>query len=186
MYSDYLSSRNINEATAAAQELLVPGFGPVLVKIGMTKAFDAVNSAEQDVIAGLIVDLASRECLNPRDIQSATEEFAPNLEDISLDVPSAPRVIGIMLGGCVDKGLLGIDVVAAQAGLIEGAEARRNLFSAALKAVRDASGEDKMISLVKNGEVDVLTLLQHDAEFEPHLPDAAAYVRDEGLSSLLS
>lgn len=180
-----MSSRNINEAVAAAQELLIPGFAPSLVRIGIDKAFDSADSGEQNAIAGLIVDLTSRGCFNSEDVSAATEEFIPDLEDISLDVPAAPRVLGLIIGGCADKGVFGLDILANKLPNIEGAEPRRNVLISALKNIKDVSGEDKMVALAKQGGLDVLKLCEHDVEFEPHLSDAKSFIQEEGLAALI-
>lgn len=186
LFTDFMSSGDVAEAVAAAQELVVPGFGRSLVRIGIEKAFDALNEIEQSAIVGLIITLAAAEsAVTPADVRAAVEEFCGPLEDISLDIPSAPRVLGRILGLMASRDLMGLDVVAAQAGNIEGAEPRRGFVAAALLAVKGAAGEPRMLELVKDGQVDVPKLFEHDAEFEGHLSGAQEFAKEQGLSAVM-
>jgi translation initiation factor 4G len=185
LFSDFISSRNVNEAIAAAQELLVPGYGRILVTIGIEKAFDALNAEEQNAITRLIIDLAAGGTLAAGDVRSAIDDMVPELEDLALDVPTAPRVLGLVLGGCAEKGVFGLDVMAAQVGTVEGAEPRRALVAAALLAIKESAGAERMAELVKAGEVDVQKLLQHDAGFEGHLPDASEFAKEQGIAEVM-
>lgn len=54
----------------------------------------------------------------------------------SLDTPSAPRLLGRLLGSAAAGGLLGLDVVVKAAQPVESAEPRRNFVAAALLAVQ--------------------------------------------------
>jgi len=186
LFTDFMSSGDVAEAVAAAQELVVPGFGRSLVRIGIEKAFDALNEIEQSAIVGLIITLAAAEsAVTPADVRAAVEEFCGPLEDISLDIPSAPRVLGRILGLMASRDLMGLDVVAAQAGNIEGAEPRRGFVAAALLAVKGAAGEPRMLELVKDGQVDVPKLFEHDAKFEGHLSGAQEFAKEQGLSAVM-
>jgi hypothetical protein len=185
LFSDFLASRDLAEAVGTAQELAAPGFGRVLVRLGVEKAFDSLDEAEQTALADLVVELAAAQALADKDVRDAVGAFVAELGDIALDVPAAPRVLGRVLGCAAAAGLLGLDVLAAQAGCVEDAEPRRALVAAALHAARDAGGEDKLAELARAAELDLTKLLTHDPEFEAHLPSAAAFAEAQGLSALL-
>lgn len=185
LFTDYISSRDVDEAVAAAQELLVPGFGPVLVQLGVEKAFDALDKAEQSAIVGLIVELAARGTLPSDDVGKGVQMFTLELGDIAMDVPAAPRILGGILGSMAGKDLLGLDVLAAQAAPIEDTEPRRALVAAALLAVKDVAGEDGMTAKVKEAGVDVAKLFEADEEYESHLPSGKAFAAEQGLSGVL-
>ena len=54
----------------------------------------------------------------------------------SLDAPSAPRLLGRLLGSAAASGMLGLDFVAKAGQSVESAEPRRNFVAAALLAVK--------------------------------------------------
>ncbi len=184
LFSDYLASRSLDEAVAAAQELLVPGFGPALARTGLERAFAALDDAERGALVEVLVALAVRGALQADDLAAGAAELATELDDLALDVPSAPAVLGRALGGAAAAGLLSLAPVAEQAAGVESAEPRRAFVAAALRAVQAAGGDEAMLEAVAEGGVDVGKLFAHEEEFEGHLPPAAAFAEAEGLGAL--
>jgi translation initiation factor 4G len=170
---------------ASAQELVVPGFGCVLVRVGVEKAFDSMVEAEQNAIADVVVELAVRDAIVGKDIRDAVGDFTSELEDISLDIPAAPKVLGRVMGCAAARGLLGLDIAAAQAGTVESAEPRRAFIASILHAFKELNGEEKLISAIKEHDVDVAQLLEHDTEFEGHLENARKFAEDNELAGYL-
>lgn len=186
LFSDFISSRDLAEAVASAQELVVPGFGPVLARVGLQKAFDSLNEGEQTAIAGLIVDLAAAGAVAPADVAAAVDKFVVELEDLYLDMPTAPKVMGGVMGAAGARGLLGLDAVATQAEMAaEATEPRRVFLAAALLAFQEAQGVDKTAAAIKAAGMDLAALLERDAEFEGHLPAGAVFAKEAGLEALL-
>ena len=185
LYSDYISSKNNEEAIASAQELAIPEFKPRLVRLGLEKAFDALEAGDRDAIMELIVDLCKSQVYTGEDIQEAVDGYAAQLEDLALDVPAAPRVLGGVLGMCVAAELMDLNAVKDRVEGVESAEPRRAFVASALHAVKEAKGSDQLRAAVKASGVDVLALFENDPEFEPHLPSAQKFAEEEGLLTAL-
>jgi translation initiation factor 4G len=141
--------------------------------------------AEQVAIADVIVELAVREAISGADIRNAVEGFTSELEDISLDVPAAPKILGRVMGCSAARGLLELEIASAQAEAVEAAEPRRAFIASALNAFKELNGEDKLKAAVTESGMSVAQLLEHDAEFEGHLDDARKFAADNHLASLL-
>lgn len=184
IFTDYLSSPSIDEAVGAAQELEAPGFAPHLVQIGLEKAFDVVGDGEQTLIIDLLSALASRGVLNGEDVRDGVGALTETLEDIALDIPSAPRLLGHLLGSVAAGGLVSLGEVGRQASSIESAEPRRAFVAAALKAVQETSGSAKLTQLCKDSALDGNALLAADPEFDPDLPDVATFLKQQGLQAV--
>ena len=62
--------------------------------------------------------------------------LAQELEDLALDVPSAPALLGRLVGSSAASGLVSLDYLTDAAGACESAAPRRGFVAAALKAVQ--------------------------------------------------
>lgn len=185
LFTDFLSSDNVLEAVSAAQELLVPGFGIALVDIGINRAYENPNIAEQSKISSLLVDLVAHKALGIDDLVHAVGQQANVLDDTMLDVPSAPKVLGEVMGAAIAKNLTAMNNLTDQAKGIEGAEARRGLVVAALHQIRTLNGENGMIDMVRAANVNMAALCQKDDEIESYLPDTTEFLSESGLGCLL-
>ena len=185
LFTDFISSGDFNEALATAQELITPGFGSTFVRIGIEKAFDTLSATEQVSIATMIVDLTEKKAITAADLESGVNLFTADLGSLSMDVPKAPLVLGLVMGGAASRALLGVEVIAAQAGGVEDAEPRRAFVVAAFNAVKETQGEDGLVAAVKAAGVDIVQLLEKDAEFESHLSSGSEFVEEQGLSGLV-
>ena len=185
VFTDFLSSDSVSDAVSAARELVIPGFGPVLVEIGINRAYDTPQAAEQAKICGLIVELVANKVVTVDDVLATTETQAKSLDDTMLDVPAAPKILGYIIGGALAKGLLQAAVLGALASpdAIEGAEARRGLLAAALNQVKAAHGEQAMVEAVAG--LDIAALMAKDEEFEGHLESTEDFLSSSGLAAMI-
>ncbi|KAL4442134.1 hypothetical protein ABPG77_011395, partial [Micractinium sp. CCAP 211/92] len=129
--------------------------------IGLEKAFDALNERDQLALVDLLSSLAARGVLGGDDLKEGTAALLEGLEDIALDIPSAPRLLGRLLGAAAAGGLLGLDWPA------------------------EAGGDDRLQQLVAESKLDLQQLLASDPEFDPaDLPPPAEFLRQQGLGVL--
>ncbi|KAI3428363.1 hypothetical protein D9Q98_006743 [Chlorella vulgaris] len=184
LFSDYLSSPDLDEAVGTAQELEAPGFQHKLVQIGLEKAFDAMTEKEQLSLVDLLAALAARGVLAADDLKQGTAALLEQLEDLALDIPSAPRLLGRLLGAAAAGGLLGLDWVAGAASGCESAEPRRAYVAAVLKAVAEAGGEEQLVAACGEAKLDLASLLAFDAEFDGDLEAPADFLRAQGLPAI--
>lgn len=132
----------------------------------------------------LIAALAQRGVISADDLKDGVSALTEQLEDVALDIPAAPRLLGRLLGSAAAAGLLGLDVVAQQAGVVESAEPRRNFVAAALQAVQQGGGNEQLRALVAEGGLSLHDLLASDPSFDGDLPPPAAFLKSVGLGSL--
>lgn len=185
LYTDFVSSNDVAEAVASAQELVIPGFGKTLVEIGINRAYDSPNPSEQLKICDVIVELVGNGVITAEEAMSAVKCHTENLEDTVLDVPAAPKVLGHIIGVSVAKGVSGINALDEQAQAVEGAEPRRGLVAATLQAVKENLGEEKMVAIVKSSNMDLRALLDRDPEIESYLPGLEEFAATVGLQAVL-
>lgn len=143
--------------------------------------------AEKDALAlvDLLAALAARGVLGADDLKEGTAALVGGLEDIALDIPAAPRLLGRLLGAAAAGGLLGLDWAAKAVGGVESAEPRRGFVAATLRAVQDAGGDDKLQQLVGEAGLDLPKLLEADPEFDgADVLPPAEFLRQQGLGVL--
>jgi translation initiation factor 4G len=150
----------------------------------LEKAFDALSEAEQLSLVDLLAALAARGVLGGDDLKEGTAEVMAGLEDFALDIPAAPRLLGRLLGAAAFGGLLGLDWAAEAVRSCESAEPRRAFVAAALKAVEEAGGDERLLVLVKEAALDLPALLAHDPEFDGDMPAPQEFLRSQGLGVL--
>lgn len=185
LYTDYLSSNDVEEAVSAAQELVIPGFGPTLVNLGIHRAYDLPSMSEQSKTASLVIELVSHNVISFDDVLGAVTKQTEILDDTMLDIPSAPKVLGEIMGTSVAKNLVSLPALISLAQGIEGAEARRGLVASALVKIKEISGQEEMTSMVHRDNIDVAGLFEKDPEIEAYLPDTNDFLKEQGLESLI-
>jgi len=185
LYTDYLSSNDVEEAVSAAQELVIPGFGPTLVNLGINRAYDLPSLSEQSKTASLVIELVSHNVISFDDVLGAVTKQTDILDDTMLDIPSAPKVLGEIMGTSVAKNLVSLPALISLAQGIKGAEARRGLVASALVKIKEISGQEEMTSMVRSENIDVAGLFEKDPEIEAYLPDTNDFLKEQGLESLI-
>jgi translation initiation factor 4G len=185
VFTDFLSSASVKDAVAAAQELVIPGFGPTLVDIGVNRAYDTPHADEQAKICSLVVELVAHKVIAISDVLSTVETQTKSLDDTMLDVPAAPKILGDILGAALAKDMLEAAVLGMLAApeAIEGAEARRGLLAAALQQVKAARGEQEMKDAIAG--LDIVGLMAKDDEIEGYLPSTAEFLAEQALDFLV-
>lgn len=153
-------------------------------QIGLEKAFDALTERDQLALVDLLSALAARGVLGGDDLKEGTSALLEGLEDIALDIPAAPRLLGRLLGAAAAGGLLGLDWAAKAVSNVESAEPRRGYVAAALKAVQEAGGDERLQQEVADAKLDLPALLAHDDEFDGPMPTPAEFLQQQGLGVL--
>lgn len=113
--------------------------------------------------------------------RSAMQAHTDALEDIAMDVPLAPQILGkfigeLLLGQHVQPGVF--EALFAQEGA---AEAKRNIFKYAMKHVVASLGQGPTEELMAPAKGMMGPLLQGDPELDAGLPNVFDFVKMEGL-----
>ena len=82
MFAEFLSTHDVKEALTRAKELLVDGYGPTLVELGVEKLLDTPKEKEQSLLCKLLVQLAKIGTVTPDAFLQGYGEWSKQLEDI--------------------------------------------------------------------------------------------------------
>jgi len=209
VYSDYLASRDAGDAGAAAAELLAgapPAFGADLVRAGLARMFEEPDSAVSSSIAALVASLAAGglpglppsaaplAVAHPSALREGLAKSVGGLEDLALDVPKAPGLLGGLLGAALGAGLgpgapptpaLSLADLTSLVAPIESAEPRRALIAATLKAAAAAlGGVDKLAAAASAAGWAAGPTLVFDVEFDGEMEGAAEFLAGAGLGAV--
>jgi len=209
VFSDFLASRDAAEAASAAAELLAgapPAFGADLVRAGVARMFDEPDPASGAAVGALVAALAAGglpglppaaaplAAAHPASLREGLAKAVGGLEDLALDVPKAPSLLGGLLGAALGAGLgpggpptpaLSLADLSDLVSPIESAEPRRALVAAALQAAASAlGGVDKLAAAAAASGWSAGPALAFDEEFDGEMPSAAEFLEGAGLGAV--
>lgn len=176
---ELFASGDVDECVTSLVELSCPEFGFEVVKRGVSKAVD--RRARECELVSRLLSAACPALLQPRDVAKGFERLFEAMDDLVLDAPRAPLVVGDFLVRCVvDEALppayLGDRVFVALGGDIV-ARARRLLSRehALSKFERIwGPGDGRESSELKK----VVDMLLHEYLATKELPEAKRCVRE--------
>lgn len=182
LLAEYASSLDEKEATACVKELGLINMGKML-KAALQNILDTPSERDAGVITKLIAKLAAGGGLFGKDeVQAALLTFTETLEDLSLDVPKAPKLLGQFAAELSHAGALELSSMPDLLAKVESAEPKRNFSVALLKEVKELGGEE---ALSAAAEVDWVALLEADPDFDPGLPPSADFLKKQGLAAVM-
>lgn len=82
MFAEFLSTHDVKEALTRAKELLVDGYGPTLVELGVEKLLDTPKEKEQSLLCKLLVQLAKIGTVTSEAFVQGYAVWSKQLEDI--------------------------------------------------------------------------------------------------------
>ena len=153
-----------------------------MVTAGVQEVFDAQREKDEKLLLGLLVTLLTKKALKVEELVAGLQTYTSALEDLSLDVPKAPQILGTVWGQCAAEGVVPLGQMGELLADEEGAEAKRKFAAAAFAAVK-AAGEGKLKELA--GGVKVGELLKA-GEFDGDLPSVEDWLKSEGLSGVVA
>ncbi|BDA41688.1 Eukaryotic translation initiation factor isoform 4G-1 [Coccomyxa sp. Obi] len=185
LFSEFLSAGDHVEALTLARELAAPGFMPKLVDTGIDALFETIRPKEQEMLTDLLVSLLRRNAYSLDDFITGVKLKTDTLEDLALDVPKAPKLLGSLVGLAIAEGAVPAGKLVEVYEKVEDTETRRRGVAEALLYVKRKVGEAKLGQLCKEGEFHTEKFLAADPEFDaPETSDVAAFLKQEGLSAV--
>ena len=185
LFREFASVGDYAEAATCARELReAPKAAGVadlsaLVAAAVAEVFDATAEKQQAALAGLLVRLAADGHVTAAELRAGLRTYTDGLEDLSLDVPKAPELLGRVLGGAAAKGVLALSDLPELLAKCEGAEPKRKLSAAAFKAAQAEGGD--VAALCAAAGVRAGAFLAAD-EFDGDLPSVEDWLKAEGLA----
>ena len=186
LVNEYMQVADLNEAVLCVKEI-VAGAKDANALGAMTKRMvahvvDVSTEKARDLIAKLLAACVKRCGVSAEAVFADLLEQIEALEDIAIDVPMAPKLLGVMLAQLIIEGALEAATLnAATLKIDEGAvPTRRDFAAAALKELKN-NGKGGLAEYVTKSGLDVAAALTGDEKFDGPL---AAFLEKNGLKEL--
>ncbi|KAG2438700.1 hypothetical protein HXX76_005246 [Chlamydomonas incerta] len=184
LYQEFTSTLDKAEATTCVRELGSQHLAKV-VEIGLDQIFNSLKDKEQDALLDLLLHLHEAGAITSENVVDALTTFTTQLEDLSMDVPKAPQLLGRFYGSCVSRNIASLDLLPQ---LMEGdasVEPKRRFSGAAFKVLRGAKGDAELTKLCSEVGLTASTFLSADPEFDKDEPALEEWLKSEGLTGLV-
>lgn len=185
LLDEFVASGDKTEAVTCLQEIEDPAFMHKVVEAALNKVLASVSSREQDALCDLLVHLNQQGGLiSSEHIVTGLATFTSQLEDLSLDVPAAPQLLGGFFGKAVSGGAAVLDVLPDMLEGDYGAGPKRAFTAAALKTLQAKLGDAGLAQLCHTSGIKAGDFLQPHPEFDEgeDLPAVDAWLASQGLS----
>ena len=183
---EYMQVADLNEAVLCVKEI-VAGAKDAQALGAMTKhmvahVIDVSTEKARDLVAKLLAACVARCGVAAAAVSADLEEQIEALEDIAIDVPMAPKLLGVMLAQLIIEGALEATALAtATLKIDEGATPTRREFAAAVLKELKKNGKSGLAEVVAKSGLDVVAALTGDEKFDGPL---GAFLEKNGLAEL--
>ena len=182
---EYMSSADIAEAMLCIKEFNCDeGQAAKVVELVIAQLPDNVKENEKNLLLELLVALRTREAVSADALLNGLKAHTATLEDLAIDVPLAPQLIGESIGACVTGGAADLSLLKTILDGCEGCEVKRKFVLVVLLKMRQ-KGKDVKAELAEHG-LDLAVALKADELDPPDLPTVEDFLAKKGLSSLLA
>jgi translation initiation factor 4G len=181
LFSEYLGSADVQEAVTCAQEICTDEFRPKLLQMAIDQLYESMKPREHEMLAELMAQFQVQKVVSQQQLLDAVSEQTTALEDLSLDVPQAPKLLGLLVGQAVAAGALQLTALPNMLDGVESAKPKREFVAATLQRLKAKAGEAKMADQVKAAKLDLQSTLKADPEFDGNMPEVSKFLAQEGL-----
>ncbi|EFJ50942.1 eukaryotic translation initiation factor 4 [Volvox carteri f. nagariensis] len=204
LYEEFTSTLDKAEATTCVRELgpqhlakymqvckqfvrkcCTVRYEPQVVEIGLDQMFNSLKEKEQDALLDLILHFHDAGAITSANAVDALTTYTTQLEDLSMDVPKAPQLLGRFYGSCVSRNIASLDLLPQ---LMEGdasVEPKRRFSGAAFKVLRSAKGDQGLAKMCGDVGLAAGTFLEADPEFDRDEPSLANWLKAERLAGIV-
>ena len=186
LVNEYMQVADLKEAVLCVKEI-VAGAKDANALAAMTKhmvayVVDVSTEKANDLMAKLLAACVKQCGVSSETVFADLENTIESLEDIAIDVPMAPKLLGVMLARLIIEGALEAGTLnAATLKIDEGAvPTRRDFAAAALKELKK-NGKVGLAEYVTKSGLDVAAALTGDEKFDGPLN---AFLEKNGLKEL--
>jgi translation initiation factor 4G len=185
LLTEYVSSADVGEALLCVKELNSIEFMPKVVELIISSILDNAKPAEKDLLVNLLVSLKTRNAISESDLATGLHAHTDLLEDLAIDVPLAPQLIGEAVAACIVGGAATLGLMKELCEKMEGCEVTRKFVITILLKLRQKGMGLK--DLLSEFAMNLEEVLKADPEFDPpDLPSVKDFLAKKGLSSLTS
>lgn len=186
LVTEYMQVADLKEAVLCVKELVAGAKDPdalgAMTKHMVAHVVDVSTEKARDLVAKLLAACVKQCGVDASVVKADMEAQIEQLEDIAIDVPMAPKLLGVMLAQLVVEGALEPSALGeATLKIDEGAvPTRRDFAAAALKELK-RNGKLGLKETVARSGLDVAAALTGDEKFDGPL---AAFLEKNGLKEL--
>jgi len=185
LLNEYICVFDIGEALLCLKELNAPEFMPRAVEMMFTLMFDCTKDKEHMALIDLLVQLCKRNGCTKEDLVAGMKTQTDCIEDLRLDIPLAPKLIGMFLSSAMVEGVLGMDTLrdACNGNEDTSGETKRALSLEVFSDLK-TKGAD-LAKLAADAGVKGSEFLAADPELDPpDLPSVEDWLSANGCSSV--
>ncbi|PNH12771.1 Eukaryotic initiation factor iso-4F subunit p82-34 [Tetrabaena socialis] len=183
LFEEFVNTLDKAEATTCVREL--GSHLAKVVELGLDFMLNSLKDKEQDALLDLLLHVHEAGAITSEHVVDALTTFTTQLEDLSMDIPKAPQLLGRFYGSCVCRSIASLDLLPQ---LMEGdasVEPKRRFSGSAFKAIRAAKGDPGLASLCKDVGLAAGSFLASDPEFDKDEPALEAWLKAEGLTGIV-
>ena len=185
--NEFVQVADVKEAVLSVREILEKAKNAAFALDAVLSAFvthvvDSSNEKHRDLCAKLFVQLRKESDLAVSEsaLADAVGEPVAGLDDIAIDTPMAPKLLGGLVAALIIDDALAATFIADSAVGVEDTMYRREYVAAIFKELK-ARGKKGAAAYAADGGVDVAGLLAGDPEFDSPL---AEFLEKSGLKEL--
>ncbi|CAM6091252.1 unnamed protein product [Calypogeia fissa] len=176
LLNEYFSIVDLKEAALCVKELGGPELHPQFVQFVLTVVFDK-RDREQELVSKLFDYLYLEKILSSEAIRSGFIDSAEQLEDLAVDAPLAPKLMGKLLAGLVLSKAADISLLVEVCKKAEDDYLRRSVLGATFKALLSKSNEGQTVAFFR-------TLSREDLSLFGEKSDLSKTLKGEGLDAI--
>lgn len=103
------------------------------------------------------------------------------LDDLAVDIPLAPPILGKFLAALLEQGSMPTAALEKFFDASEMAEAKRSVFKHLMRSLETSLGQAPAAELLSKGDVHIGPFLDADKSLEPALPSVFDFIKMEKL-----
>lgn len=112
---------------------------------------------------------------------AAVQEHTQGLEDLAMDVPLSPQILGLALAAIFSAGAMQLSSLEGLLEKVESCEPKRRLVASLMPQLADELGKDGAAQMVKESGLAMGVLLDADSDLEPGVPSVFDFVKVQGI-----
>ena len=167
-------------------ELNNESFLPKVVEAIVGMVLDNAKPKEKELLIKLLVALRTKEAIGEAPLEQGLAAFTDQLEDLAIDVPLAPQLLGEAVAAVIMEGAHTYALLKTLTSKMEGCEVMRKFLSVILLKLRTQGGEPALKKKLEEHAIDLEEVLKADPEFDPpDLPTVKQFLFSKGLRELV-
>ncbi|GLJ48101.1 hypothetical protein SUGI_1015570 [Cryptomeria japonica] len=144
LLEEYFSIRDTKEAKLCVEELKWPSYYPEFVHQAVMLAIEKGERHVESIIT-LLEYLYAQKTLSDRDIKDGIIRIAEECDDITIDIPLAPKLLGEIVGKLSFTGATDLRLLKEAMLKVEDVQVRRTILEAAQRTIRSNPSAERVL-----------------------------------------